>query len=646
MVVAECQSCGKKYTVPDQYAGRKLKCKVCSGIVSTATSAASSAPIESEDAKAPAVSAEVKGNEKSAPAQPKGSKANSAPVEQKKPANGSRRKIGGIVVGAVALAIVGVGLAYWGGYLHSGSATPASPQPVVAAPNPEIVKRLNESLAAITRSEADLDTDAGPLKKPTLTSSGQFSADNRIVAKLLKTYPQGKGQIVAMSEVGESVALQWPASGGRTVIAKDDQPPAPALLSDSTGDGPTFSFDAIFSPDGKRLAWLAELKPPGGFAVILDGAIGPAYRSIRGMAFSPDSSRFAYVAEKSAGQFLVVVDGKEKRAFDDISTDQVDKQHTYGSKQHRGQAIHFSADSKHTAWVGIRKSPVGLSTEASDEMVDAYVVFDDVETKVVSAKRSEMQLGSIALSGNGLRRAYIATIQSRAVPATRKAMVMIDQKAPKTHSYAMALKFSADGSRLAYLACDNADGDMGPPWTVIDEAAPGKPYNYIDPQSIRLSSGGRHLVYRAFTASASGNSNEWNPSGKKVGHGLVVIDGREMPDHTAVLFTSDGTHVAEVVPTDTSTASSFDVFIDQSKVTSMQGVSDLPQISQSGHHVAMAVLSDDGSKEGAIAVDNAAPKKLSGTCYRLNFVTDDTLHVLTAASDGVLRLLELRVVGK
>lgn len=68
-----------------------------------------------------------------------------------------------------------------------------------------------------------------------------------------------------------------------------------------------------------------------GIAVVHDNTYGPVYNQIGGMAYSPDSGRFAYVARKSTDWFSVI-DGKQGKAHPFIF----------------GNSLVFTADGRHT----------------------------------------------------------------------------------------------------------------------------------------------------------------------------------------------------------------------------------------------------------------------------------------------------------
>ena len=119
----------------------------------------------------------------------------------------------------------------------------------------------------------------------------------------------------------------------------------------------------VFSPDGKRLAWIAlrsvvRLIPfegligvdtGSGWSVVVDGDWGKEYGRIRALTFCPQGRSFAYEANASGGR-CVVVDGREQEKFSTI-----------------GNGPLFSPDGKHVAY------------SAGDGKGHGFVVVDDTK---------------------------------------------------------------------------------------------------------------------------------------------------------------------------------------------------------------------------------------------------------------------------
>lgn len=76
------------------------------------------------------------------------------------------------------------------------------------------------------------------------------------------------------------------------------------------------SFNDLFfftSPDGQKIAY--AINKDSGWAVVVNGQVGPVYDSLSPVMFSPDSEHFAYTGKKN-NQDVVVVDHQAGPSFD------------------------------------------------------------------------------------------------------------------------------------------------------------------------------------------------------------------------------------------------------------------------------------------------------------------------------------------
>lgn len=83
----------------------------------------------------------------------------------------------------------------------------------------------------------------------------------------------------------------------------------------STAPSGTELGDAVFSPDGSRVAYI--VKADGKETIVVNSESGPFYDSVREPVFSKDRLGIAYIANKG-GKECVVVDGREGAWFDSI----------------------------------------------------------------------------------------------------------------------------------------------------------------------------------------------------------------------------------------------------------------------------------------------------------------------------------------
>jgi Tol biopolymer transport system component len=311
---------------------------------------------------------------------------------------------------------------------------------------------------------------------------------------------------------------------------------------------------------------------PNGIRVVVDGIPGPHYDSIasgsNAIVFSPDGKRIAYVAKKK-GKSVPVVDGKEGPEFDDIGD---------GS-------VAFSPDSQHIAYAG----PIGgswfigldgqvLRDWPSCEYIRPPVFSKDgkrlachagvggkkvliIDGKVVS-ELDRLAKDSLALSTDLTRYAYV-TIE----PNGKQHVIADGRHLPKFDGIAQGGMpiFSPNGQRMAYVAATNNNAAL-----VVDENL-GQEYDQV--LGITFSPDGKRfacVVGRKKDDKAcvllDGNEQKWfdnilagspvfSPTGEKVAYRaargdkrLVVVDSTEGPLYDGLarelLFSPDGSRLA------------------------------------------------------------------------------------------------------
>jgi len=84
-------------------------------------------------------------------------------------------------------------------------------------------------------------------------------------------------------------------------------PDRPFALTNKSGLQMGLSAYVLFSPDGKRIAYVKNV--PGGVAPVIDGKVGRTYDTIRTIQFSPDSKHYFYVGNRKLD--FLVYDGQE-----------------------------------------------------------------------------------------------------------------------------------------------------------------------------------------------------------------------------------------------------------------------------------------------------------------------------------------------
>lgn len=122
------------------------------------------------------------------------------------------------------------------------------------------------------------------------------------------------------------------------------------------GELPIAPIQAVFSPDGDRLAFVEFREPAKGrseFRIVLDGVAGSWFQGMRNavgaMQFSPDSRRFAYYRVDGEGHCQWIVDGVAQRLANEIPTVSVTRLRRIGVVE-APLAACFSPDSRRFAY--------------------------------------------------------------------------------------------------------------------------------------------------------------------------------------------------------------------------------------------------------------------------------------------------------
>jgi Tol biopolymer transport system component len=75
--------------------------------------------------------------------------------------------------------------------------------------------------------------------------------------------------------------------------------------------------EIIFSPNSKRIAYI--VRQDNNWFMVTDGQEGQNYNSVSDPVFSPDSQRFAYIADNGFLECFIVIDGVEGNPYDFIN---------------------------------------------------------------------------------------------------------------------------------------------------------------------------------------------------------------------------------------------------------------------------------------------------------------------------------------
>ena len=243
-----------------------------------------------------------------------------------------------------------------------------------------------------------------------------FSADSARLA--YAATPQAQNGAAAAPAGGAGPATR-PVTKSLIVIEEQEQPGRyDRILSDAM----------VFSPDSKRLAFIASSKEVAGDKLffVIDGQPTPGYASVRAgsFLFSPDSKRHSYqVVDQNRP--IVVIDGREGRAYDEVAGAQ------------------FSPDGSKLVYVGRRGNTFYVVTNNNEGMgydaVSPYVVF----------------------SSDGKRMAF---------PAARELKQFVVLDGVEGHDFTglvpQNLAFGGDGKYLAYVATRSAEA-AGAKWFFV-----------------------------------------------------------------------------------------------------------------------------------------------------------------------------------
>ena len=211
----------------------------------------------------------------------------------------------------------------------------------------------------------------------------------------------------------------------------------------------------LASSGGESLAYSAEVDGRG--HVYLDGNRGQAYASIgTSMAFSPDGSRLAYIAMDGNNKSFVVLDGKEEKKYQSISS------------------LVFSPDSLQLAYLANNGNFWTVVVDGSE--IGKY---DSVS--------------SVVFSPDSTRFAYHAAINDKWV-------AVVDGKEGKPYD-AMLINtpvFSPDSRRVAYGAKSSIT-KSNVKWYVVADGRESEPYGAIGTDLV-FSPDSTHLAHGVFIA--------------------------------------------------------------------------------------------------------------------------------------------------
>lgn len=343
-----------------------------------------------------------------------------------------------------------------------------------------------------------------------------------------------------VSPDGQHIAIDKP-SGSRRIINVDG---VDGEQFDSLGrpmdvgnkSKPLAAQVIIFSPNGTRFAY--PIQRAGKDLVVVDQTTYD-FGSGSGFVFSPDSKRFAYIATRKTPQGLrksVIVDGVDVQGLDEV----------------KGDALHFSSDSKHIAYVSFSKGEwrvtvdgtpgppfqeiqnfqfdatgsrfgyIGRKTAGKSEI--SWVPVIDGTALDFPTFSGTLASGALTLSPDGNHWAYI--LQEK----NYSHRLVVDGVPGELYGQIANVRFSPDSNRLGYLANLATGADMieSSRWVaMVDEKQLGMEYQRL--QDLQFSPDSRHVAVKATQNGAS----------------HMVIDGEESVGYLDIhdfTFSATGRH--------------------------------------------------------------------------------------------------------
>lgn len=363
------------------------------------------------------------------------------------------------------------------------------------------------------------ETSLGVLPKGARTDKMIFSADGQHLAYPIK---QSDGWCVAIDGKAGTVypwvladSLSYSADNQRVAYVVQLTTGMQVVCGDEKSKEYREILKPVFSPDGKRLAYVAKPSAEeSGQFVVLDGLQGTLYPKIvtRSLMFSPDSQHVAFVVEIGRKQRWVI-DGAQQPLYDAVGR------------------LEFSPDS--ARW--------GYCAQTGDNF-----------TAVIDGKPSPTyaRAGGLAFSPNSKRVAHAAGRGG-------KFFLVVDGVEGKAYDLVGEPAFSPDSEHLAVVAMTGKmfravlDGEEGPAYERIFDllftpdskrliyraADEGKQFLVVDGQEqpsydmvgrVALSPDGSRIAYPV----------------KKAENEMLVFEGKELPGPGNATFSPNGRFVA------------------------------------------------------------------------------------------------------
>jgi hypothetical protein len=238
---------------------------------------------------------------------------------------------------------------------------------------------------------------------------------------------------------------------------------------------------AVFSPDGKRLAYPASKGPKTQF-VVTDGEAGPPFNRIDFLSFSADSRHVSYVGWN--GDLRVpVVDGQAGPSYEFIGVSPLRP----GLKEPYDRGVVLSPAGGRAAY-GVRQGNswfvvVDRQSGPTFDAIEQPQFSPDGKHVIYRGLHGE-KLVLVQDGQVGPEHDWVGAVENAFSPDSRhlgyvvgdykRFCVVMDGQPGPTYDYTGSLVYSPDGRHWAYVAKD------GNKWFVVLDGQPGPTYDRID----------------------------------------------------------------------------------------------------------------------------------------------------------------------
>jgi hypothetical protein len=339
---------------------------------------------------------------------------------------------------------------------------------------------------------------------PVFTVFSDYKDFAVIDGKEQKKY-DGLGKVIASSD-GKNFAYRAQIGNKQFVVINGKE-------QEKKFDG--IKTDPIFSPDGKKTAYIAFEDPKNGFVICENKKYGP-FRNINEIVFSHDSSKLGFIAFKDDG-WQVFINGKESKAYKNAMLLKFSKSGEFSCVVQNDEDKLFLLENfkEHDPY-----KTIGEPFYNPDGTILSYPAKTGKHWQMIVNGKKEFTfdtLGPVTYSNSGNSYGYTGI-------KNNKPTIVINGKKEKEYDSSGLIKFSTDGRHYAYRAFSKKKG-----WFVVWDKKEGK--SYLDVKQPIFSPVKNEIAYMAF-------------NGKKVVMVKNQIEGKEYKSIGLPRFSPDGKHLA------------------------------------------------------------------------------------------------------